>query len=290
MSALSLIARNGHRLVTFSKKDIDAFAAFEMNGWEKAAEAYHDHWGALSAQSAIPMLRLAKVKPGAHILDVATGAGYVASAAKDMRAIPVGLDFSSAQVELAQKMHPEIEFLKGIAQDLPFSDQTFDAVVMGFGMNHLPEPEKAVIEAWRVLKPGGAFAFSVWAAPVAGEGFGIVLSAIEQHGVENAKLPPAPPYFRFADPNEVKAILESTGFKDVSTVIVPQTWRHTTPDELFDAFSEGAVRATAMLKSQPEEARATIREIVSAKVHTLAQGDDFLIPVPASVSVGFKKS
>ena len=102
--------------MTFSKKDIEPFTAFERNGWEKAAKAYHDHWGNLSAQSAIPMLRLAEVKPGAHVLDVATGAGYVASAARGMGAIPVGLDFSGAQVELARKTYPEIEFVKGNAQ------------------------------------------------------------------------------------------------------------------------------------------------------------------------------
>lgn len=276
--------------MTFSKNDIDLFTVFERNGWEKAAEPYHDHWGALSAQSALPMLRLAKVKPGAHVLDVATGAGYVAAAAKTIGATPVGLDFSGAQVELAQRTYPDIEFIRGNAQELPFDDQTFDAVVMGFGMNHLPEPKKAALEAFRVLKPGGTFAFSVWAAPAAGQGFGIVLTAIEEHGVENAKLPPAPPYFRFADPVEVKAMLEPLGFKDVSTVVVPQIWRHSTPYEVFDAFNEGAVRATAMLKSQPENVRATIREVVRAEVCGLARGDSFLIPVPASLSVGFKTS
>ncbi|MFV2052251.1 class I SAM-dependent methyltransferase [Aliiroseovarius sp. YM-037] len=274
----------------FSTKDIEPFTAFEKNGWEKAAEAYHDHWGALSAQSAIPMLQLAGLKQGADVLDVATGAGYIAAAAKGMGANPIGLDFSSAQVELARKTNPDIEFLEGNAQDLPFNDQKFDVVVMGFGMNHLPEPEKAAQEAWRVLKPGGAFAFSVWAAPVAGEGFGIVLSAIESHGVPNARLPAAPPYFRFADPNEVKAVLEPAGFNDISTAITPQVWRHTRPDEVFDAFNEGAVRATAMLKCQPEKVREKIREVVRAEVCELAMGEDYLIPVPASLSVGLKES
>ncbi|MDP5218744.1 class I SAM-dependent methyltransferase [Ruegeria sp. 2205SS24-7] len=276
--------------MTFSSKDIEPFTAFEWNGWEKAAEAYHDHWGALSTQSALPMLRLAKVKHGSKVLDVATGAGYVTAAAKSIGAVPIGLDFSSAQVELARKTYPGTEFVQGDAQELPFDDQAFDAVVMGFGMNHLPEPEKAAQEAWRVLRPGGAFAFSVWAAPAEGEGFGIVLAAIEKHGVSDIKLPAAPPYFRFADPAEVKAILEPTGFTRVSTVGAAQTWRHSSPDQVFDAFNKGAVRATAMLNSQPESARERIKEVVRAEVCELAQGDEYQIPVPASLSVGFKES
>ncbi|PHP64621.1 ubiquinone biosynthesis methyltransferase UbiE [Zhengella mangrovi] len=274
----------------FSTDDIEPFNDFEKNGWEKAAEAYHDHWGPLSAQSAVPMLRGAKVRKGARVLDVATGAGYVAAAAKSMGAIPVGLDFSRAQVELARQVYPDIEFTEGNAQDLPFNDLTFDAVVIGFGMNHLAEPEKAAREAWRVLKPGGAFAFSVWADPVPGEGFGIVLSAIERLGIPNAKLPAAPPYFRFADPDEVKAILIPAGFKEISTTVTPQFWRHSSPDQVFDAFNEGAVRATAMLRAQPEEVRARIRDVIRSEVRELKKGDEFVIPVPASLSVGFKPS
>ncbi len=276
--------------MAFSKKDIEPFNAFEENGWQSAAGAYHDHWGPLSAQSALSLLKLAKVAPGAHVLDVATGAGYVAAAAKRLGAIPIGLDFSTAQVELAQKVFPDIEFTQGNAQELPFEDQRFDAVVMGFGMNHLPQPEKAAEEAWRVLKPGGAFAFSVWAAPAPRQGFGIVLSAIEKYGVPNAKLPAAPPYFRFADANEAISTLEAAGFADVATMSAPQVWKHSTPDEVFDAFNEGVVRATAMLKAQPENVRARIRDAVRAEVRTLKQGDDYLIPAPAALSVGFKQA
>lgn len=89
--------------------------------------------------------------------------------------------------------------MHGDAQELPFDDQVFELVVMGFGMNHLPEPEIAAKEAWRVLKPGVAFAFSVWATPAKSEGIRIVLTAIERHGVSDVKLAAAPPYFRFAD-------------------------------------------------------------------------------------------
>ncbi|MCP5036660.1 MAG: class I SAM-dependent methyltransferase [Rhodobacteraceae bacterium] len=60
-----------------------------------------------------------------------------------MGARSTGLDFSRAQVDLARQVYREIEFCQGDARDLPFEDETFDAVVMGFGMNHLPEPKKA---------------------------------------------------------------------------------------------------------------------------------------------------
>lgn len=268
--------------------ETEAFVAFETSGWERAAEAYHDHWGALSSQSATAMLDAAGVGPGSLVLDVATGAGYVAAAAHDRGARALGLDFSAAQVALAARTYPQIQFLRGDAANLPLDDGSLDAVVMGFGMNHLPDPEAAAAEAWRVLKPGGRFAFTVWAAPGPADAFGIVLTAIEANSVPDPDLPPAPPYFRLADAREAAALLMRAGFVRPATSIVAQTWRHRSPDQVFDAFNEGAVRATAMLRSQPEDVRRIIRRDVRAAVSQLAVGDEFHVPVPAALSVGHK--
>ena len=184
--------------------------------------------------------------------------------------------------------YPEVQFRRGDAQDLPFESEIFDAVVIGFGLNHLPQPEQAFQEAFRVLRSGGRLAFTVWATPRPGEAFGIVLGAIQQHGVPNVSLPPAPPYFRFADPAEVGRVFEDTGFVAPSTRVVEQFWRHKTPDHVFDAFNEGAVRATAMLRAQPAEAREKIRMAVKAEVEQLQSNSQFIVPVPAALSSGRK--
>ncbi len=270
--------------MTLSESDLRSFEAFEKAGWEQAAGLYHHHWGMLSQQSAVPMLDAAKIGQGDTVLDVATGAGYVAGAAAERGANTIGLDFSEVQVELATRMYPEIEFQQGNAEDLPFNANTFDAVVMGFGINHLPHPEAAFSEAFRVLKSGGHFAFTVWAAPDELEGFGIVLGAIEQFGVSNTDLPPAPSYFRFADGDEACRVFQEAGFIDPVTQFVPQYWRHSSPNDVFDAFNEGAVRATAMLRSQPMPVRDKIREVVRDKVVSLRQGDEYVVPVPAALS------
>jgi ubiquinone/menaquinone biosynthesis C-methylase UbiE len=269
--------------VSSPASDFEAFKAFERNGWEQAADPFHRHWGGLSQQSADAMLDAAGVGPGARVLDVATGAGYVAGAAVERGAHAIGLDFSAAQVALARATYSGVEFQQGDAEHLPFNANTFDAVVVGFGVNHLPQVDHAFREAFRVLKTGGVFAFTVWAAPRPGQGFGIVLGAIEAHGVP-AALPPAPPYFRFADADEVWRALKSAGFDEPQTRIVAQFWRHKTPDQVFDAFHEGAVRATAMLRSQPEDVRDKIRVAVRGEVERLWNGDAYVIPVPAALS------
>src|SRR5262245_37367442 len=172
--------------MSLPESDLEAFKAFEKAGWERAADPYHQHWGNLSRQSAEAMLDAAGIAPGTRVLDVATGAGYVAGAAARRGAHVIGIDFSGAQVELAQVTFAGIEFRQGDAEQLPFDADTFDAVVIGFGVNHLPHPERAFLEAFRVLRSGGVLAFTVWAAPRPREGFGIVLGAIEAHGLQVA--------------------------------------------------------------------------------------------------------
>ena len=72
-----------------------------------------------------------------------------------------------------------------------------------------------------------------------------------------------------------------------------QTWSHgscrssggtATADEVFAAFSEGAVRATAMLRAQPPDRQQTIRRIVRRKVEQLGANGEYVIPVPAALS------
>src|SRR5262249_17897865 len=101
------------------------------------------------------MLDAARVTRGSTVLDVATGAGYVAAAAARRGAHPIGMDFVQAQVELARSLYPHIKFRQGDAENLPFDEKSFDAVVVGFGFMHLPHPEQAFAEAYRVLKHGG---------------------------------------------------------------------------------------------------------------------------------------
>jgi SAM-dependent methyltransferase len=274
--------------MSLSEAELKAFSDFEKTGWDRAADPYHQHWGGLSQQSAHAMLDAARVGNGSRVLDIATGAGYVAAVAAKRGARAVGLDFSQAQVELAEATYPQAEFRQGDAEDLPFEAGSFDAVVVGFGINHLPHPEKAFAQAFRVLGSGGVFAFTVWAAPEPGQGFGIVLDAIEAHGDKSVTLPPAPPYFRFADAAEARRVFEQAGFVDAGTRVVAQFWRHDAPDQVFAAFNEGAVRATAMLRGQPAPARDKIRAAVRAEVERLRQDGKYVVPVPAALSWGRK--
>jgi SAM-dependent methyltransferase len=257
------------------------FRDFEQAGWERAAEFYGDAFGALTSQTAPALLDAVDAAPGTRLLDVATGPGFIAAAAAERGATVSGLDFARAMVVEARRRHPAIEFREGDAEALPFDDGRFDAVVMNFGMLHLARPDAAIAEARRVLRPGGRYAFTVWAAPERAVGFGLALRAIEAFGTMDVALPDGPPFFRFSDPVATRQTLESSGFVDVRVEELSLTWRLTSADAVFEALSRGGVRTAAVLRAQTPDALGAIRAAVRKGVESYATGDGFTIPMPA---------
>ena len=265
------------------------FKDFEQAGWERAAEFYGDAFGALTAQTAPALLDAAGAVAETRLLDVARGPGFIAAAAAQRGCTVTGLDFARAMVDEARRRHPVIEFREGDAETLPFGDGSFDAVVMNFGMLHLARPDRAVAEAHRVLRPGGRYAFTVWAGPERAVGFGMTLDAIEALGNKQVALPEGPPFFRFSDAAHTRAALEAAGFSDVEVREVPLTWRVPHADAVFEALSRGGVRTAAVLRAQTPDALAAIRAAVRRGVEAYARDGGFSIPMPAVLASARKR-
>jgi len=223
------------------------------------------------------------------VLDVACGPGYVAERAAARKAMVVGLDFTAAMISEARARCPDLDFLEGDAHALPFPDATFDAVVMNFGLLHLARPDAALAEAWRVLRPGGRYGFTVWAESGARAGFGIVHHAIESHGTTAGALPPGPGFFRFSDPGECRQSLADAGFERPSTVGLQLSWKVASADALLDAILRGGVRTAALLRAQSPAALDAIRRAVSDAIQPFTGGPSAGVPMPvllASASKG----
>jgi SAM-dependent methyltransferase len=261
----------------------EAFKTFERAGWSDSGVANeYDRWFVeLTTSTAGPLLDAVGTQRGTRLLDVATGPGNVAAAAAESGAQTMGIDFSPAMVELARRTHPGIAFLEGDAEGLTFPDASFDAVVMNYGLLHLWQPERAIAEAFRVLRPGGRFAFSVWATPDQARGFGLILEAVQANGDPTVPVPAGPPFFRFSDTEECQRVLLAHGFVDPQVTRLDQTWRLPSADALLSVFEEGTVRTRAVLKGQTEEALEAIRAGVREACSAYTTPDGLEIPMPA---------
>jgi len=268
--------------------DPDAFRDFEHAGWTSNVSEYDAAFARVTRQAVVPLLVAVNLRDGALLLDVATGPGYVAASAAARGARVVGVDFSAPMVAHARTVNPAVEFQEGDAEAISFPDSTFDAVVMNFGMLHLARPERAMTEAARVLKPGGAFAFTVWAKPEEAVAFGIILKAIQSYGNLGVPLPQGPSFFRFSDPAECDRTLRETGFRNVSVTSVPQVWRFNAPDELFDAIYNGGVRIKAILRAQSSEALEAIRAAAREAAKNFTQQGVIELPMPAILASAVK--
>ncbi len=160
--------------------------------------------------------RLALRTPS-HVLEIAAGTGVVtramASALPEHVSI-IATDLNQAMLDQASIIGAgrSIEWRQADAMQLPFSDETFDAVVCQFGAMFFPEKAKAFAEARRVLKPGGVFIFNVWDQIGANEFADVVTSSLVQ------LFPSDPPRFLartphgYSDARTIRGDLENGGF------------------------------------------------------------------------------
>jgi len=102
-------------------------------------------------------LRQAGLKLSMHVLDVACGPGLVTQGALDVvgsSGSVIGLDPSIGMLREAQKGSCRT-LVRGVGEHLPFPDNHFDFLSMGYALRHVPDLKTAFAEYYRVLKPGG---------------------------------------------------------------------------------------------------------------------------------------
>jgi SAM-dependent methyltransferase len=261
----------------------DAFWELERAGWDRASARYEECWSDTSV-FVEALLDDAVVTAGTRLLDIACGPGIVSRAAAERGAVPTGVDVAPGMVEQARSRRPDLEFVEGDALALPFADASFGAVTMNFGILHLSDPDTAVAEAARVLAPGGRFAFTAWLE----EGNAvaeIVSAAVDAHAAP-VELPEGPPFFRFADAEECRRVLEAAGLDGGTfrTETITHDWQVPTAELLFEAEFDAGVRTAAVLRAQSPERQEAIAQAMADGVRRHADGDRFVLPIVARVA------
>lgn len=116
------------------------------------------------------LIELANTTGKEKALDVATGGGHTANALAPLVEHVTAFDLTEAMLRAAEKFtksngYDNVDFVQGDAEQMPFADAVFDIVTCRIAPHHFPSVENFIAEAYRVLKPGGAFLLDDNVAP-----------------------------------------------------------------------------------------------------------------------------
>jgi ubiquinone/menaquinone biosynthesis C-methylase UbiE len=103
------------------------------------------------------LVAMSGLDAGGKVLDLGCGSGVFTHLLHQRGFHATGLDLSPKLLELARAKYPQIRFVEGDVEKLPFEDGAADGVLLSGIVHHLPNPERCAAEVYRVLGPGGRF-------------------------------------------------------------------------------------------------------------------------------------
>jgi ubiquinone/menaquinone biosynthesis C-methylase UbiE len=260
-------------------------------GWQK--------WDCLLMGFAKPMgneiIRLLNPKETDIVLDVASGTGEPGlSIAKKLSGGKVILsDLSENMIKIAQEKAARsgiknIETVACDISDLPFPDNSFDAISCRFGFMFFPDMLSAAREMIRVLKPGGRAATAVWNVP--GKNFWITASSSAIG--RNMQLPPiqpgAPGMFRCSESGLIQDLFKQAGFKNTSETEVNGKLKCGTTEVYWNFITEVAAPVVAALSKADATIQAKIKQEVYQAVNEKYPDGNVRIDSSALVIYGEK--
>lgn len=268
--------------------DPEAHKVSARKGWSLVADGWRRWWRTFEA-AAQPLnerlVELARIEPGARVLDVATGIGEPALTA----ALRVGsegsvlaTDLSPRMIELAKLRASErgaqnMMFREADAERLQLDPETFDAALSRWGLMLLAEPRAALERIHTALRPSGRLACAVWSVPERAP----FLTLGREAAASELGLPPphedAPGPFQLAGEGQLAGLLESCGFAVESVEPFPVCFRFASPEEYADFVFELSGHLSHGLAEASEQVRRRAREALLDEARPAAGPDGALV-------------
>jgi len=221
---------------------------------------------AIGAPLATDLIRIAALRPGERVLDVACGTGVVARLASQQvgtTGTVAGLDVNPGMLAVARSATPpgmSVKWHEASAEAMPLPDSSFDALLCQMGLEFMPDKQVALREMWRVLVRGGRLVLSV-PGPTPPP-FVILEEALARHiGVETAGF--VNHVFSLHDAAEIRSLIDTAGFRDVSVQSDTRTLRLPAPGEFLWQYVHSTPLAGAVAQVDHKRRDSLERDVVT---------------------------
>jgi SAM-dependent methyltransferase len=212
------------------------------------------------------ILSALELPDGARVLDIAAGTGDPGlTLASRRRTIEVtALDASEGMLRIARDKAKALELtnfrtVAGDACALEFADQSFDALSCRLGLMFFPDPQQAVREMARVLRPGGVLAATVWAAPSANPWLTTFMGALGKRVELSSPPPGGPGLFRCADPDALRALFDGAGLCVERTALLHGYMPCDSSEQYWAFMNDVVPPVVAALQDAPPELVASVK-------------------------------
>lgn len=245
---------------------------------------------ALFRQWAPRVADAAGVKNGDRVLDVACGTGIAAREALS-RVGPggsvAGVDPAPGMLAVARRLAPAIDFRQGTAEELPFPDGAFDAVLCQFGLMFFADRPRAIGEMLRVLIAGGRLGLAVWSDLDSTPAYAEEVALLERlAGARAADALRAP--FVLGDRPALARLLERAGVSDLSITTQPGSARFPSVRAMVEADLRGWLPLMGVPLDEPLIQRI-LGEAEVALAPFRTDTGELVFDAPAHVAAGRKR-
>lgn len=222
--------------------------------------------------------------PGGRVLDVATGTGFAARRLLQRGYRVTGVDFGPDVLAAARELDRSnaIDFQLADAEQLPFEDGAFDAVISTFGVMFCKNPERAASELARVCKPGGRIALATW-AETGGirDMFQVIVNFLP------GKQAPQPSPFRWGSTEHLQELFSQhaeLGFEEGVS-----QFRARDGQDAYDQFAGGYGPVRTLLTKLDDAARAQFEKDFVAFHDEYTTPLGMLMPRPYLITAGTRR-
>jgi SAM-dependent methyltransferase len=218
---------------------------------------------------------------GADGLDVACGTGAVSRRLAAAGVRVTGVDLNADMLAMARQLTPDLTWVEGDAQALPFPSASFDLVTCQQGLQFIPDRAAAVRSIHGVLRPGGRVAVAVWRSLHTSPGFDKLTAALDRHvGPAAGDVLRGP--FALGDPAPVRSLMDAAGFVDVRV----HNHCHAVHFESAEDLVRSEIASTPLAAAAENWPPETIPNLVADVERSLADyiaDDGLLFPICAYV-------